>query len=226
MSSIFKVAKRNNIKLKIGISAVSGGGKTYGSLLLAKGLVGDLSKVALVDTENKSGNLYSHLGEYSIVDFKAPFHPQRYCKIIDLAVEAGFECLIIDSISNEWNGKGGCLDIHGSMQGNSFTNWAKVTPMHQEFIQKILQSDIHIICTSRRKQDYSMISDGGKTKVEKVGLKEVQRDDTEYEYSINFTIDENNKAIASKDRTGLFADKIPFLISEETGKKIREWNNE
>jgi len=223
--SVFKKAKRNGIKLKIGLGAVSGGGKTYGSLLLAKGLVGDLSKVALVDTENGSGNLYSDLGDYSIVDFAPPHHPQRYCKLIDLAVKEGFECLILDSISPEWDGEGGCLEIHGSMQGNSFSNWAKVTPMHKEFINKILHSPIHIIATSRRKQDYSMVVDGGKTKIEKVGLKEVQRDGTEYEYSINFSIDENNMALASKDRTGLFKDKIPFKISEETGKMIREWNN-
>ena len=225
--SVFKVAKRKNIPLKIGMSGPSGSGKTYSSLLFAKGLVGNLSKVALVDTENKSAELYSDVagGGFSSVSFPPPFHPDRYVKLISMAVDAGFECLIIDSITHEWDGPGGVLEIHANMSGNSFTNWKKVNPIHDRFVNAVLQAPIHVICTMRRKQDYSMETVGGKTKVEKVGLKEIQRDGFEYELTTNFNIEMNHMATVSKDRTNLFSDTVPFLINEDAGKKIREWNN-
>ena len=217
-------ATRKKVKLRLGLSAVSGGGKTYSALLLAKGLVGDLSKVAVIDTENGSTSLYAHLGEFSTIELSAPYTPERYIEAIQACEAAEIECIIIDSITHEWDGKGGVIDISNSMTGNSFTNWAKLTPRHQAFIDAILQSPCHIITTVRRKQDYEMTKDSsGKTKVEKAGLKEVTREGFEYELTVNFNLDEKHNCTASKDRTGLFMDKPQFTISEATGKTIIEW---
>jgi hypothetical protein len=217
-------ATRKKVKLRLGLSAVSGGGKTYSALLLAKGLVGDLSKVAVIDTENGSASLYAHLGEFSTIELSAPYTPERYIEAIQACEAAEIECIIIDSITHEWDGKGGVIDISNSMTGNSFTNWAKLTPRHQAFIDAILQSPCHIITTVRRKQDYEMTKDSsGKTKVEKAGLKEVTREGFEYELTVNFNLDEKHNCTASKDRTGLFMDKPQFTISEATGRTIIEW---
>lgn len=217
-------ATRKKVKLRLGLSAVAGGGKTYSALLLAKGLVGDLSKVAVIDTENGSASLYAHLGEFSTIELSAPYTPERYIEAIQACEAAGIECIIIDSITHEWDGKGGVIDISNSMTGNSFTNWAKLTPRHQAFIDAILQSPCHIITTVRRKQDYEMTKDSsGKTKVEKAGLKEVTREGFEYELTVNFNLDEKHNCTASKDRTGLFMDKPQFTISEATGITIMEW---
>jgi hypothetical protein len=109
------------------------------------------------------------------------------------------------------------------MAGNSFTNWAKITPRHNALVQKILHSTAHIIVTVRSKQDYVITEKNGKQVPEKVGLKAVQRDGLEYDFSIVFELDINNAAISSKDRTQLFAQKIPFKIDANTGLKIREW---
>ena len=134
------------------------------------------------------------------------------------------EVIIIDSITHEWDGKGGILEIHSQMTGNSFTNWSSLTPRHQKFIDSILQSKCHVITTVRRKTEYDMQKDGnGKTKVEKAGLKEVTREGFEYELTINFNLDEKHNCTASKDRTGLFMDKPFFTITEETGKLIKDW---
>ena len=35
--------------------------------------------------------------------------------------QAGKEVIILDSISHEWEGSGGILEIHSNMTGNSFT---------------------------------------------------------------------------------------------------------
>jgi len=116
------------------------------------------------------------------------------------------------------------LEIHGAMSGNSFTNWAYITPRHERFKNKILQSSCHIITTVRRKTEYAIDQSSGKTKIEKVGTKEQSREGWEYELTVNLEIDENHKAKASKDRTGIFVDRDLFIITEEDGKTLREWS--
>lgn len=217
-------ATRKKVKLRLGLSAVSGGGKTYSSLLLAKGLVGDLSKVAVIDTENNSASLYSHLGDFNTIELTSPYTPERYIQAIKTCEDAGMECIIIDSITHEWDGKGGMLEIHSSMTGNSFTNWSSLTPRHQKFIDSILHSKCHVITTVRRKQDYELsTNDKGKITPTKVGLKEVTREGFEYELTVNFNLDEKHNCTASKDRTGMFMDAPIFKITEETGQMIRNW---
>jgi len=176
MSFIIRKAKRKNKKLRIGLSAASGFGKTYSSLLLAKGILGgDLSKCCVIDSENDSASLYDNLGEYSTIALQAPYSPERYIEAITAAEQAGFEVIVVDSITHEWEGDGGCLEIQAKL-GGKYQDWAKVTPRHNAFINKILTSSSHIITTVRRKQDYEMSSVNGKTTVTKVGTKEVTRD--------------------------------------------------
>jgi hypothetical protein len=215
-------ATRKKAKIRLGLSAVSGGGKTYSAILIAKGLVGDLSKVAIIDTESGSADLYAHLGDYNVFPLTAPFSPERYVEAIRACEKAGMEVIIIDSISHEWDGKGGCLEIVEQL-GGKYQDWAKVTPRHQAFLDAIIHSAAHIITTVRRKQDYEMVKDGGKMKVEKAGLKEITREGFEYELTINLNIDQKHNAEASKDRTGLFMGKPAFVPSEKTGELIAKW---
>lgn len=221
---MLRQATRTKAKIRLGLSAVSGGGKTYSAILIAKGLSnGDLSKVAIIDTENGSADLYAHMGNYNVLTLNAPFSPERYIDAIKTCEDAGMNVIIIDSITHEWDGKGGCLQIQEQL-GGKYQDWAKVTPRHQAFIDAILQSKCHMITTVRRKQDYEMTKDaGGKMKVEKAGLKEVTREGFEYELTANIELDIRHNATALKDRTGLFMDQPQFIPSEETGKKLLEW---
>jgi hypothetical protein len=226
---MLRKATRQKAKIRLGLSAVSGGGKTYTALLIAYGLCGDWSKVAVIDTENNSADLYAHLGDYNVLSLSAPYAPENYINAIHECEKAGMEVIIIDSITHEWDGKGGCLEIaetitQASQSKNSYTAWAKVTPRHQSFIDAMLQSTTHIITTVRRKQDYEMSKDhNGRTKVEKAGLKEVTREGWEYELTVNLQLDTAHQAVASKDRTGLFMGKPEFVPSAETGKMIKDW---
>jgi hypothetical protein len=219
-----KKASRKKVKLKLGLSAISGGGKTYSALLLAKGLVGEWEKIAVIDTENGSASLYSHLGDFNTIELLPPYTPERYIEAINTCVNAGIECIIIDSITHEWDGKGGILEIHSQMTGNSFTNWSSLTPRHQRFIDAILNTNCHFITTVRRKQEYELVkNDKGKVEPTKVGLKEVTREGFEYELTVNFNLDEKHFCSVSKDRTGLFKDEFPFVITEKTGEMIKDW---
>ena len=223
--STLRKATRQKAKIRLGLSAVSGGGKTYSAILIAKGLSkGDLTKVAIIDTENGSADLYANLGEYNVLTLESPFTPEKYINAIKECENAGMEVIIVDSITHEWDGKGGILEISNSMTGNSYTNWAKITPRHNAFIDSILQSKCHIITTVRRKQDYEMVTnDKGKLMPQKVGLKEVTREGFEYELTLNLELDTKHNASCSKDRTGLFSDGLEFVPSEETGKLLYDW---
>jgi hypothetical protein len=175
-----------------------------------------------VDTENASANLYSHLGNYYVIGLSDTFSPERYIQAIETCEKAGMEVIILDSVTHEWEY---LLDYHASLQGNSFTNWSKVTPRHNAFVQKILSSSCHIICTVRTKTDYVMNEKNGKLVPEKVGLKSVQRDGLDYEMTLVFDLDIKNNALASKDRTGLFYEKPEQKLSIQTGKQIADWCN-
>src|SRR6476660_5937503 len=104
-------ATRKKAKIRLGLSAESGGGKTFSAILIAKGLCPDLSKVAIIDTENGSADLYAHLGNYQVLPLKPPFTPERYIEALTLCQGSGIEVIIIDSISHEWEGKGGVLEL-------------------------------------------------------------------------------------------------------------------
>lgn len=224
----FRKAERKQAKLKIGISAPSGAGKTYSSLLMAYGICGDWEKIAVLDTENNSADLYSDLGGYSVETIAPPFTPQKYINGIKEAVDAGFEVLIIDSLSHAWSGEGGLLDmqdkaVKASRSGNSYTAWREVTPEHNRLVDAILQSDIDIIVTTRAKADYVMTDDGnGKKSVKKVGLAPIFRDGLEYELTVFFDLSQEHIATVSKDRTGLF-DGQNFKPTIDTGKTLALW---
>lgn len=223
-------ATRQRVKLRVGMAGVAGSGKTLSALLLASGMT-TWDKIALIDTENGSGELYAKseiaghkIGEYNYLRLSAPYTPEKYIEALEECAESGMEVIVMDSITHEWDGEGGLLEVHSKMLGNSFTNWAKITPRHNKFIQAILQSPCHVITTVRKKQDYDMAQgNDGKTKVVKVGLKEIQREGFEYELTLNFEIDIAHQATAGKDRTGLFMDKPGFEIKPEIGTTLREW---
>jgi len=217
-----QTAQRKRAKIKMGLQGPSGSGKTYSALLIAYGLCNDWSKVAVVDSENHSAELYAHLGAFNTLQLSTPFSPEKFIQAIELCEKAGMEVVILDSVTHEWEN---LIDFHSSLQGNSFTNWGKITPRHNAFVQKILNSKCHIISTIRTKQDYVLNERNGKMVPEKVGLKSVQRDGLEYEFTLAFDLDMKNNAIASKDRTGLFFGKPEQKLSIETGKQINEWCN-
>jgi len=220
-----KKATRKQVKLRLNISAPSGAGKTYSALRMAKGLCGDWSKVAVIDTENGSASLYSDLGDFNVIDLQPPFQPEKYVQALNACVEAGIEVIIIDSSSHEWT----CLLeenevlAQASFRGNTWSAWSKTTPRHDKFVNAVLHCNAHVITCTRSKMETVM---GEGKKVHKVGMKDQQREGWEYELTVSLNIDrDTHLAIPSKDRTNLFEGQQPFLITEETGVLIANWCN-
>lgn len=218
-----KKATRKQVKLRLNISAPSGAGKTYSALRMAKGLCGSWDKIAVIDTENGSASLYSHLGDFNTIDLTAPFTPEKYIQAIETCEAAGMEVIILDSTSHEWT----CiledneLLAQAKFRGNTWSAWSQTTPRHDRFLNKVLQSTAHIITCTRSKMETVM---GEDKKVKKVGMKDQQREGWEYELTVSLNIErDTHMAIPSKDRTNLFEGKNPFLITEATGESIKNW---
>ena len=214
---------KKQAKIKLALQGPSGSGKTYSALLLAYGLCGDWTKIAVIDSENNSADLYANLGDYNVLSLEGHYDPETYIDAIKVCLKAGMEVIIIDSMSQCWDN---LLEYHASIPGNSFTNWQKVTPRMTSLIQMILQSSCHIISTMRCKQDYVLSEKNGKMVPEKVGLKAVMRDGIDYEYTIVFDINMKHQATVSKDRTNLFVNRPEFTITPFIGKEILDWCND
>lgn len=222
MAIQFQRAARKRARLRLALAGPAGSGKTYSALLIAFGLGG---RTALIDTERRSGELYAHLGEYDTCCIDAPFTPEKYIEAIRAAESAGYDNIIIDSLSHAWAGPGGVLDIHGyaaDKGGNSWTAWRQVTPRHNELVDAILLSRCHIIATMRSKMDHVQTVENGKPVVKKVGMNPIQRDGMEYEFTVFMDLDINHTASASKDRTSLFDGQV-FKPTPELGKKLKTW---
>lgn len=234
----FTKATRKKARLRLALTGPSGSGKTMAGLMIAKGLGG---RLAVLDTEHGSASLYAEPmklpngmlfepPDFDALELTAPYSPERYIEAIKSAEAAGYDTLLIDSITHEWSGSGGCLEINDTVaaakfRGNSWSAWNETTPRHRAFIDAMLQSKMHIVVTGRSKTETAQ-TDGanGRKQVIKLGMKTEQRDGIEYEFTVVLDlIHAGHYANASKDRTGLFAGGEPALVSEETGKRLLAW---
>lgn len=224
-----RIAQREKVKLMVAFSGPSGSGKTYSALQLAYGITGDWTKITLADTENESALYYAgeQTGPWEHINFHADiplaYHPNNWIELVDFVEQdKNCEVLILDSITHEWEGQGGCLEMVSAID-KGFSGWKTVSPLHNKFIDKIRHSRLHILACMRSKQDYVLEpNEKGKMAPRKIGLKSVQREGTDYEFGVVFDINMNHFATTSKDRTGLFKDTT-FRIGADTGKQLMQW---
>ncbi|MBI9093076.1 MAG: AAA family ATPase [Desulfobacterium sp.] len=161
-------AQREGARMVIGLAGSSGSGKTHTALILGYGMTNfDSSKVGLLDTENKRGSLFADVlkndkGEvqpFLIGDLVPPFSPDRYATAIKEFEAAGVEVLIIDSITHEWEGTGGCGEIADNfIAGNAARTalgWARSKKEHKKLLNTLLQCDMDIICCVRAREQTS-----------------------------------------------------------------------
>ena len=161
------------------------------------------------------------------MEIESPFTVQKYIRRHSRRrSQAGYDVLIMDSLSHVWAGDGGLLDqksAKDSRGGSGFSNWADISKVYEQFKTALLQSPLHIIGTMRSKQDYVIEQGGnGKQTPRKVGLAPIQREGFEYEFTTVFDVDMSHTAATSKDRTGLFTDEIR-QITEEHGRRLADW---
>lgn len=221
-------AQKHSVKLKMAIQGPSGSGKTEGSLALAKNFIPN-AKILVVDTENDSASLYADRYDFDTISLAAPYTSDRYKKAMQVAADGGYDVLIVDSLTQQWDGEGGILRRKEALDrqpgSNSYTNWSTFTPEHTAFVEFIKQLPIHTICTMRTKQEYVLETNAkGKQQPRKVGTAPIQRDGLEYEFTLVFDVNMAHRATASKNRTTLFQDDEPIdLASPGVAGTLRDW---
>jgi hypothetical protein len=222
--SMFSKATKSKARLRLAISGPSGSGKTMTSLLLAKHLG---SRVAVVDTERGSASKYAG----DVADFQTleldMFTVENYLRAIKGAADEGFDVLVIDSLSHAWSGRGGILEQADKM-GGKFSAWAKLTPLQQKLIDSILSYPGHVIVTMRSKMAYEVSVEEGKngtkqTKVEKLGLAPVQRDDVSYEFDVMLDMNDQNVAHVTKSRCSAIANAYIDKPGAELAATLTAW---
>lgn len=228
MAFVFKRASKAQRKARIGLVGPSGAGKTYTALTIAEGLG---EKIALIDTENRSASLYADRFTFDTLQLDT-FAPETYVAAIKAAEEAGYEVIIIDSLSHAWMGKDGALEqvdkaAARSRSGNTFAAWREVTPKHNELVDAMIRCKAHIIVTMRAKTEYviEQVQRNGRTVNEprKIGMAPVQRDGLEYEFDIVADMDWEHRFIVSKTRFDKLAGEVVTKPTRELGETIKAW---
>ena len=221
----FKKATKAQAKLRLGLIGPAGSGKTMTALRVAHGLGG---RIAVIDTERGSASLYA--GErglaFDVLELET-YEARHFIEAIADAEAAGYEVLIIDSLSHAWAGKGGILEFVDKAAkrsgGGSFSGWRDATPLHNQLVDAILGAKMHIICTLRSKVEHVIEQVNGKTTVRKVGLQPVQRDGLEYEFTVVGDVNQDHELIVTKTRAAFLKDAIVREAGEDLGKQLRAW---
>jgi hypothetical protein len=223
----FQKATKKQAKARIGLVGPAGSGKTYSALAIAATLG---ARVAVVDTERGSASKYSDKFSFEVLELTT-HSPERYVEAIQAAEQAGFDVLIIDSLSHAWIGKDGALDQvdkrASSGRDNNFTAWRHVTPMHNALVDAMLGAKLHIIATLRSKTEWVLekeMKNGREITVpRKIGMAPVQREGLDYEFDIVGDLDTEHNLTISKTRCSELANQIIRKPGKEFAETVRSW---
>lgn len=231
--SSFKRATRKRIKARVALVGPTGSGKTYTALSLAKTL-GD--SIAVIDSENGSASRYFGMRlagherplEFDVCELQKDFSPRNYVARIAEAEAAGYDVLIIDSLSHAWAGTEGALDMVDKARAkakgdNSFTAWRHVTPEHNKLVDALVGCSCHLIVTMRTKTEYVIETVNGKSVPRKVGLTPVQRDGIEYEFDVVGEMDAEHELVITKTRCQDLDGFREVRPGPQFGTRLRAW---
>jgi hypothetical protein len=219
----FKRATKYAAKLRMAFVGPSGSGKTYSSLAVATGLGG---RIAVVDSERGSASKYADLFEFDVLELDS-CAPEMYVQAIRAAEQAGYDIVVVDSLSHAWMGKDGALEMVDRAarreQGNSFGAWRHVTPKHNAMVEAIVSSSCHVIVTMRAKTEWVIEDVKGKKVPRKIGLAPVQRNGLEFEFDVVGDLDQDNMYVVTKTRCPSLAGAAIHQPGAELAETLRAW---
>ena len=229
-----KPASRKAVRPLVGFFAESGCGKTYSSLLLARGFVGPQGKIALIDSERGRGELYaddSLIAGYNTLQLSEPFSPENYMGAIKAVEDAGYSIGIIDSASHEWEGTGSVQDMAAANEDKSgragLHNWREPKMQHAKFLLRMLQSSIPwIVCMRAKHKTRQKKDERAKTVIVKDDYTSpIQAEDFIFEMTIHGEIMPDHSFRRTKTGpaalTSCFPDNAPITIQH--GAMLAVW---
>ncbi|MFB4320633.1 ATP-binding protein [Actinomadura sp. 21ATH] len=225
MTFTFTPATKEESKARIALTGPSGAGKTYTALILAAALG---ENVAVIDTERGSASKYADEFTFSKLNMQA-FEPTALVEALGAAAGAGFDAVIVDSLTHFWSGTGGMLEqvdqaARRGYGGNSFGGWKEARPMERKMIDALVSYPGHVIVTMRSKTDYVIEEDQRGRKVpRKVGLKPEQREGIEYEFDIIGDLDHENTLVVTKSRARTIAGRVVSKPGPDFAADIAAW---
>jgi hypothetical protein len=192
-------------KLNVALFGPSASGKSYTALALAHQIG---TRVALIDTEHGSSAFYHERFPHDRATLDPPFHPERYQALLDEAVAAGYDVVILDSLSPEWDGPGGCLALADEARqrqktANRFTAWAEVTPRHDALFGAINRAPCSVLATFRGKPAYDLVTDAqGKSRPVRRALPGMigREEGAGFEWDLLAALDERHRVTPVKSR--------------------------
>lgn len=224
MNFQFQKAVKSDAKLRFLLEGPSGAGKTYTALRIATGLGGT---IAVIDTERGSASKYADEFEFDVLELPS-FSPETYMDAITAAEKAGYDIIIIDSLSHAWVGKDGALEMADkeaarSRSGNSFTAWKNVTPVWQRLLDRLISVNAHLIGTMRSKTEYVIEQVSGKNTPRKVGMAPVFRDGGEYEFDVVGEMDIEHRMVVTKTRCRLLDNAVIDKPGTDVADTLKAW---
>lgn len=228
----FTRATKRGKFLRLALEGPAGSGKTWTALEIATELAGPQGRIALIDSERESADLYANQFIFDSGKLN-DFSPDNYCKSIKAAEDQGYDVCIVDSLTHAWSGTGGALDMVDvkKRQGgnnNSFDAWRDVTPAHNKLVDTLLNARMHVIVTMRTKTAYDMEeytdkSGNRRVKPVKIGTKPIQREGLEYEFTVVGDLDLDHNLIVSKTRINVLDGKVWHKPGAEFARTIMNW---
>lgn len=224
----FSPATKKALKARIALNGPSGSGKTFTALTTARALAGTGGRVAVIDTERMSASLYADQFTFDTLTMHT-FAPLDLVKALANAGAAGYDVVIVDSLSHFWMGTGGMLEqvdnaAKRSYGGNSFGGWKEARPMERQMIDAILAYPGHVIVTMRTKTEWLIEeNERGRKIPRRVGTKPEQREGIEYEVGIVGELDLEHNLVITKSRAVQLADKVFHRPGPEFGDAVLAW---
>lgn len=225
--SMFTRATKAQAKLRLALCGTAGTGKTYSALAIGTELVSG-GRVAVIDTERGSASLYADRFAFDVLNLET-HSPDTYVEAIHDAEAAGYDVIVIDSLSHAWAGRDGALEqvdkaAKRSQSGNTFMAWRDITPKHNRLIDAIIASRCHIIATMRTKTEWVLEEDAkGKKTPRRVGMEPIMRQGVEYEFSVVGDVNLEHQLVVTKTRCSLLTDAVIDKPGAQLAKTLREW---
>jgi AAA domain len=233
----FAPAIRRNTHVLIALAGASGSGKTYSALELATGLAGESGKIAVIDTEADRALHYADRFKFYHCPFPPPFTPDRYREAIVAAEEAGYEVIVIDSMSHEHDGEGGLIEmaeqeLQKRKDGNSAAAWALPKAKHKRLMNRLLQIRSHLVFCLRAEDKIKMVKVFDErrgreiTTVEPAGWQAVCEKRFMFEMTASFLLTPDNAGVPNpiklqeQHRPAFSKGKV---IGRESGRRIADW---
>lgn len=218
---MFRKAEKTKAKLRLALYGPAGSGKTFTALRLANGIGGT---VALIDTEHGSSELYADRFEFDVCNLEDK-RISGYIKALRAAQQAGYEVVIIDSLTHAWEELKAFVDENAkNYRGNNWSAWSDANPKQRAFVEAILTYPGHVIATMRSRTEWTTeTTSNGKVKPVRVGLQPEQGKGIEYEFGVLMQMDSNHGGTVVKDRTSQLQGKYIEEPGEEMGRWLSEW---